>query len=67
MFKNYAIYWHLEEDDAPVCVARTRNKNFANHLATQRSKECGHAVVVTGSLFGLPKMIIFDNGKRRQL
>jgi hypothetical protein len=63
MFKKYIISWHLEENDAPVCMAQTRNETFANLLAKRRSKEFGAAKIVVKPLFGRPTVALFENGE----
>ena len=63
MFKKYIISWHLEENDAPVCMAQTRNEIFANHLVKQRSEEFGSAVMTVKPLFGKSSVALFKNGE----
>ena len=63
MFKKYIISWHLEEDDAPVCMAQTRNATFANLLAQRRSADFGSAKMVIKPLFGKPSVAVFKDGE----
>lgn len=63
MFEKYIISWHLEKNDAPVCMAQTRNEIFADHLVKQRSTEFGSATMTVKPLFGKPIVLLFKNGK----